>query len=88
MKAYVTAILITGERVRGLITTEHAASSYGQPVYVDLAGRLYDWSEIASLLTGIELARMGGSRSTERKRAASRANGRLGGRPRKAKIAS
>lgn len=45
----VIATMITGEIVHGKLTTEHAASSYGQPVFVDDSGNAYDSWQIRSL---------------------------------------
>jgi len=45
MKKKVTARIITldGEKtIEGYLTTEHPASSYGQPVFVDESGQAYD----------------------------------------------
>jgi hypothetical protein len=36
------ATMVTGEKVHGKLTTEHAASSYGQLVFVDEDGNAYD----------------------------------------------
>lgn len=43
------ATVIGGLTVVGRLTTDHAASSYGQPVFVDDAGRAYDAAEIINL---------------------------------------
>lgn len=83
MDTSATATLIDGTQVKGRLTTEHAASSYGQPVFVDGAGMAYNWSAIASISTAAELGRRGGSSTSQRKANASRQNGRRGGRPRK-----
>jgi len=37
------ATLYDGSVVRGRLTTEHAASSYGQPVFVGDDGEAIDW---------------------------------------------
>jgi len=45
MKKAVTARILTldGEKtIAGYLTTEHPASSYGQPVFVDDDGQAYD----------------------------------------------
>ena len=72
-----TATLHDGTTVTGRLTTDHAASSYGQPVFVDDAGQAYDW--ITMLAVTAEL----GSRTSPRKARSSAANGHKGGRPRK-----
>ena len=46
-----TATLHDGTTVTGRLTTDHAASSYGQPVFVDDAGQAYDWIFIADIST-------------------------------------
>lgn len=74
------AILINGDKVKGRLTTDHAASSYGQPVFVANDGQAYNWADIASLET-TEAKSKGGQSTSEAKRAASRENGRKGGRP-------
>jgi hypothetical protein len=53
-----TATLHDGTKVRGRLTTDHAASSYGQPVFVDDAGQAYDWFTIADISTQSEERKM------------------------------
>ena len=74
-----TATLLVGSKVKGRLTTDHAASSYGKPVFVDDAGQAIDWLSIQSISTAAEM----GSTKSERKTASSRENGKKGGRPRK-----
>lgn len=81
------ASLVNGERVRGYVTTEHAASSYGQPVFVNEDNQAYNWVEIADITT-TEAQNKGGSRSTPATRRAARDVGKKGGRPRKQKPSS
>lgn len=83
MDAAATATLYDGTKVKGRLTTEHAASSYNQPVFVGDDGQAYDWAWIADVDTATEMRRRAGSATSERKAAAARANGRKGGRPRK-----
>jgi len=46
--------VLTGETVRAVATTQHSASSYGQPVLL-VAGQLVDWElfELAEPLRGV-----------------------------------
>lgn len=84
MNTKAIAILTSGQQVKGQLTTEHAASSYGQPVFVDEAGQAYNWAEIVDIMTTQAQSKAGGATSKAKAQAA-RANGRKGGRPRKAK---
>lgn len=53
-----TATLYDGTKVRGRLTTDHAASSYGQPVFVDDAGQAYDWFTVTDISTPSEERKM------------------------------
>lgn len=77
------ATLANGQRISGRLTTDHAASSYGQPVFVTDDGQALNWAEITEIKTTAASSK-GGSITSEAKSAAARANGRKGGRPRKA----
>lgn len=80
MDTKATATLTNGQRVKGRLTTEHSASSYNQPVFVDEENQAYNWAEIADIMT-TEARSKGGQSTSEAKAAAARANGRKGGRP-------
>lgn len=80
MDTKATAVLLDGSKVGGRLTTDHAASSYGQPVFVDADNKAIDWINIASISTAPQ---MGASKSAA-KVAAAKANGKKGGRPKKA----
>lgn len=78
-----TATLRDGTKISGHLTTNHAASSFGQPVFVDGENKAIDWWQITEVDTAAALGSKGGSVQSEAKTNASRANGRKGGRPRK-----
>lgn len=77
MNTKAIATLHDGTKVRGCLTTEHPASSFGQPVFADDNGQAIDWVSIISISTA---AQMGSAPKGD----TSRENGRKGGRPRKA----
>lgn len=83
MDTKATATLASGQKVKGRLTTDHAASSYGQPVFVDENNQVYNWAEIATVTTANEGHIRGGQSTSDAKAQASRANGRKGGRPKK-----
>lgn len=83
MNTKVIATLTNGQKVKGRFTTEHAASSYNQPVFVDEDNQAYNWAEIADIQTTGTHSK-GGQSTSEAKSNASRANGAKGGRPKKA----
>lgn len=73
---------VTGEIHEGSWTTEHAASSYNQPVLI-IDGQAVDhvWWERSDNPAAV-LGGKGGSRNTDAQRKARAANGTKGGRPR------
>lgn len=81
MNTKAIATMIDGSKVKGRLTTEHSASSYGQPVFVGEDGRAHNWSDITNISTAAAM----GSKTSERKAAAVRENGKKGGRPPKTK---
>jgi len=83
MDTKATATLLDGSKVSGRLTTDHAASSYGQPVFVGDDGTAYNWADIVEVSTAAALGKIGGSATSAAKSKASRRNGRKGGRPRK-----
>ena len=85
MDTLATATLVNGSKVTGRLTTNHSASSYNQPVFVDNSNQAYNWADIIEVNTAAELGRKGGSSTSNPKKSASRNNGKLGGRPKKAK---
>lgn len=85
MDTKATATLRDGSKVSGRLTTAHAASSYGQPVFVDDDGQAYNWSDIVDVNTAAELGRKGGASTSKAKQKSSANNGRLGGRPKGSK---
>jgi len=71
MDTKATATLINGWKIKGWLTTDHAASSYGQPVFVDNDRQAVDWASIVDVSTAPAL----GSIRSERKAADSRESG-------------
>jgi hypothetical protein len=82
MDTKATATLTNGQKVKGRLTTDHAASSYNQPVFVDEDNQAYNWAEIADIATTSDRSK-GGKSTSEAKGEAARLNGRKGGRPKK-----
>lgn len=74
------ATLTNGQKVKGRLTTEHAASSYNQPVFVDEFNQAYNWAEIVDIATTSNHSK-GGQSTSEAKATAARRNGAKGGRP-------
>lgn len=86
MDTKATATLRNGNTVGGRLTTAHALSSYGQPVFVDDDGQAYNWIDIVSISTAAaELGRKGGSANTNAQNSARAKNGKTGGRPKGSK---
>jgi hypothetical protein len=84
MDTKATATLHDGTKVQGRLTTAHAASSYGQPVFVDDDGQVYDWFQIANVKT-TDASSRGGKAGTLAQNAARAANAKHAGRPKGAK---
>lgn len=84
MHTKATATLINGQKIKGHLTTKHAASSYNQPVFVDEDNQAYNWADIVDIITTAAQSK-GGLRSTPATRKAARESGKKGGRPPKAK---
>lgn len=79
MDTKVIATLRNGSKISGRLTTAHAASSYGQPVFVDdSSGQAYDWSDIVDVKT-TEAQSKGGSAGTPAQNEARAANAKKGG---------
>jgi len=79
MDTKATATLRNGSKVSGRLTTAHAASSYGQPVFVDNDGQAYNWSDIVDVKT-TEAQSKGGSAGTDLQNKARAANAKYAGR--------
>lgn len=84
MNEIAIATLFDGTEIRGRLTTDHPASSYNQPVFVDETGRARDWASLKKVAVEPQQARAGRVTS-EAKARASRENGKKGGRPHKKK---
>ncbi len=85
MDTKATATLHNGNKIYGRLTTAHAASSYGQPVFVDNDGQAYNWTDITDINTAASLGSRGGSANTEAQNAARAANAKHAGRPKGSK---
>lgn len=81
MDTKATATLLDGSKIKGRLTTNHAASSYNKPVFVDTDNQAINWADIKDISTPASLGKMGGSITSERKTASSRENGKSGGHP-------
>lgn len=81
MNIKATATLANGTKIVGRLTTDHPASSYNQPVFVDNQNQAYDLWDIVYISTASDMGEKGGKVTSEAKKAASRRNGKLGGRP-------
>ena len=80
MNTKAIATLINGKKVSGRLATDHAASSYGQPVFVNNDGEVYNWSDIVDVIT-TEAQSKGGSAGTDLQNLARAANSKKGGGP-------
>jgi hypothetical protein len=78
MDTKATATLHNGQKVSGRLTTDHSASSYGQPVFVDDDGQAYNWSDIAEIKT-TEGQSKGGKAGTDAQNKARAKNAKKGG---------
>ena len=78
MDTKATATLRDGSKVSGRLTTAHAASSYGQPVFVDDDGQAYNWSDIVDVKT-TEGSSKGGKAGTKKQNEARAKNSVKGG---------
>lgn len=79
MNIKVSFTLTDGRILAGVLTNDHISNKRIPPQFVDNEGKFYGWSHIADFTTAPEM----GSRRSEKKTAAARRNGKLGGRPRK-----
>lgn len=80
MDTKATATLRDGSKVSGRLTTAHAASSYGQPVFVDNDGQAYNWHDITDVKT-TDAQSKGGSAGTDLQNKARAKNAKKGGYP-------
>jgi hypothetical protein len=92
MDTKATATLLDGSKISGRLTTDHAASSYGQPVFVDENNQARNWADIADIQT-TSAQQKGGHSTSPLKAEKSRENGKLSkgwpkGKARKPKGAS
>ena len=80
MDTKATATLVNGQKVSGRLTTDHSASSYGQPVFVDNDNQAYNWADIVDIKTTSAQSK-GGSAGSAAQNAARAENAKKGGWP-------
>jgi hypothetical protein len=91
MDTKATATLINGLKIGGRLTTDHSASSYGQPVFVDDDNQAINWADIVDISTAPAIGKRGGEKTSLAKTLANReksntppkAGSKPRGRPRK-----
>lgn len=80
MDTKATATLLDGSKISGRLTTEHAASSYNQPVFVDEQNQAYNWADIVDIQTTSAQSK-GGAAGSAAQNAARAENAKKGGWP-------
>jgi hypothetical protein len=80
MDTKATATLLDGSKISGRLTTDHAASSYGQPVFVDGDNQAYNWADITDITTTSAQSKGGGA-GTKAQNDARAVNSKKGGWP-------
>lgn len=91
MNIKATVTIINGSKISGRLTTDHSASSYGQPVFVDDDNQAINWADIIDISTAPAIGKRGGEKTSPAKSEANRAKSNLPpkvgskprGRPRK-----